>query len=85
MFLLPNHPCKFRARGKIGGFILRMTPELYVFVNFSDDFTEMIVEKMKDNPQVVKLGSIITSILVLLGILIKFSRRSAERIDKKRT
>lgn len=50
-----------------------------------DDFTEMVVDKMKENPQVVKLGSIITSILVLLGILIKFGRRAAEPADKKRT
>ncbi|ODN00055.1 Thioredoxin domain-containing protein [Orchesella cincta] len=37
-----------------------------------DDFTEMIVEKMRENPQAVKLGSIVLSILIILGIFISF-------------
>jgi hypothetical protein len=37
-----------------------------------DDFTEMIVEKMRENPQVVKLGSIIASIVVILGLVVAF-------------
>jgi len=41
-----------------------------------DDFTEMIVEQMRENPQMVKLGSIGISILIILGIFIKFSSSS---------
>jgi thiol-disulfide isomerase/thioredoxin len=50
-----------------------------------DDFTEMVVEKMRENPQVVKLGSIVLSILILLGLLIKFSRKAQDRTEKKKT
>jgi len=37
-----------------------------------DDFTEMIVEKMRENPQVVKLGSIIATIVIILGLIVAF-------------
>jgi hypothetical protein len=48
----------------------------------------MIVETLKDNPQFVKLGSIVFSIVLLLGILIKVSRKGkpakkAKAIKKK--
>jgi len=45
-----------------------------------DDFTEMIVEQMRENPQMVKLGSIGVSILIILGIFIKFS--SSKKTNK---
>jgi len=48
-----------------------------------DDFTEMVVEKMKDNPMVVKLGSIIFTITVLLGVLI--SCRKKPPVEKAKT
>lgn len=51
-----------------------------------DDFCEMVVEKMKENPQVVKLISIVTTVLVLLGILITFRGKAEEKkVEKKRT
>ncbi len=59
-----------------------------MFLCFSDDLVEMIVETLKDNPQFVKLGSIVFSIVLLLGILIKVSRKGkpakkAKAIKKK--
>jgi len=47
-----------------------------------DDFTEMIVEQMRENPQMVKLGSIGISILIILGIFIKFSSSSSKKTSK---
>lgn len=46
----------------------------YVF--YSDDFTEMIVEKMRENPEMVKLGSIIASIVLILGVLVSVMGRN---------
>jgi len=53
-----------------------------------DDFTEMIAEKLKDNPQILKLGSIAISIIVILAIFIKFRGGSAPKkvkTTKKKT
>jgi len=49
---------------------------------FSDDFTEMIVEKMRENPEVVKLGSIGVSILIILAIFVKLATKAGETVSK---
>lgn len=50
--------------------------------HFSDDFTEMIVEKMRENPQVVKLGSIGLSILIILAIFVKLATKASDTTKK---
>ena len=51
----------------------------------SDDLVEMIVETMKDNPQVVKLGSIVFTVVLLLGILITVRSKGKPKKEKAKT
>jgi len=44
----------------------------------------MIVEKMRENPQVVKIGSIGVSILIVLGIFVKLTSKAAETTKKEK-
>lgn len=85
MFLLQNHHCKDIALHLVlHRLMLEKSRNLYILSNYSDDFTEMIVEKMRDNPEVVKLGSIGLSILIILGIFIVFSAGKKDTSEKKK-
>jgi len=53
-----------------------------------DDFTEMVADKLKENPQILKIGSIIFSITLILFLFVKMvGRKSAElsKDNKKKT
>jgi thioredoxin-like negative regulator of GroEL len=49
-----------------------------------DDFTEMIAEQLKENPLIVKVGSIVISVFMLLGVVIKFRGKKGGDAKKQK-